>query len=91
MLEDRKPALRKLQIESAVKSGDSFKLNRALRAGLRYAKQLDEAPLDDERTFARGFIFLIQSGVGMIAYTEISAIIISLKKLIFGYHLSSYQ
>jgi len=53
VLEDRKPALRKLQIESAVKSGDSFKLNRALRAGLRYAKQLDEAPLDDERTFAR--------------------------------------
>merc|ERR1712147_12190 len=53
ILEDRKPALRKLQIESAVKSGDNFELNRALRAGLRYAKQLDEAPLDDERTFAR--------------------------------------
>ena len=54
ILEDRKPELRKLQIESAVKMGDNFELNRALRAGLRYAKKLDEGPLDDERTFAKG-------------------------------------
>ena len=54
VLEDRKPELRKLQIESAVKMGDNFELNRALRAGLRYAKKLDEGPLDDERTFAKG-------------------------------------
>jgi len=53
VLEDRKPELRKLQIESAVKMGDNFELNRALRAGLRYAKKLDEGPLDDERTFAK--------------------------------------
>ena len=54
VLEDRKPALSKLQIENFKRHGDNFELNRALRAGLRYAKKMDGAPTEEEKQIAKG-------------------------------------
>jgi len=51
--DERKPELLKLKIENAVKHGDSFKLNRALRAGLRYAKWHENESTDDEKALAK--------------------------------------
>ena len=33
--------------------GDNFELNRMLRAGLRYAKKVDEGPTDEEKSVAK--------------------------------------
>ena len=52
--EDRKPDLKRIQIDNFQKMGDNFELNRALRAGLRYAKKMDAGPTADETAFAKG-------------------------------------
>lgn len=51
--EDRKPDLKRIQIDNFQKMGDNFELNRALRAGLRYAKKMDAGPTADETAFAK--------------------------------------
>ena len=51
--DERKPELLKLKIQNAKKHGDSFKLNRALRAGLRYAKMHESEATDEEKAMAK--------------------------------------
>lgn len=51
--DERKPELIKLRIENAKKHGDNFALNRALRAGLRYAKMIEYDATDEEKTLAK--------------------------------------
>jgi len=53
ILEQRKPDLKRIQIDNAKKMGDNFELNRALRAGLRHAKKIDQGPTQEEQALAK--------------------------------------